>query len=259
MRMRSARRRGKRPLRVVDTGEAHPHLTGAIDELLLRRAGDDAGGSLHLYSREPPAVTYGYFEKAVESVDLDYCRAEGIVPMRRLSGGSAIYTDRNQLVYAIATKDGLPGSPDDVYEIVCGGIVSALKSLGADATYKKPNDVQAGGRKLSGSAMTRKYGGVLVHGTVIVELDRERLERALRQPMKHSEKGIARHGDRLTSLAEVLGRAPPMEKVKGALVAGFCECLEAKPFKKPLSADERRTALDLVETKYGADRWNLRR
>jgi lipoate-protein ligase A len=259
MKTRSAGRRSNRLIRIVDTGEAHPHLTGAIDELLLRLAGEGAGDALHLYSREPPAVTYGYFEKAAEAVDLAYCRSEGIIPMRRLSGGSAIYTDRGQLIYAIATKDGLPGSPDRVYETVCGGIATALKSLGIDAAYKRPNDVQCSGRKLSGSAMTRKYGGTLVHGTVIVELDRAAMERALRQPQKHIERGVFGHGDGMTSLAEALGKAPPMERVEGALVASLCECMGSKPFCEPLSADEKKEALRLVETKYGTDGWNLRR
>ncbi|MBI5001200.1 MAG: lipoate--protein ligase family protein [Euryarchaeota archaeon] len=259
MKTRSAGRRSNRRTRIVDTGEAHPHLTGAIDELLLRLAGGGAGDALHLYSREPPAVTYGYFEKAAGAVDLAYCRNEGIVPMRRLSGGSAIYTDRNQIVYAIATRDGLSGSPDAVYETVCGGIAQALESLGVDASYKKPNDVQYGGRKLSGSAMTRKYGGVLVHGTIIIDLDRVRMERALRLPDKHRERGAASHGGRVTSLAEVLGKAPPTDNVKRALVAGLCERMRAKPFYKPLSADEKVKALELVRTRYGTDKWNLRR
>lgn len=244
-------------LRIVDTGAAHPYLTSAIDELLLREAGDGKGAALHLYTRVPPAVSYGYFGHVRELLNLDYCMQEGIVPLRRLSGGGAVYTDDGHLVYALAAGEVLPSEPGAVYELVCGGLVDALDSLRAPGEFKPPNDVRIAGRKVSGSAIARRYGGLLIHGTLIVRLNRERVDRALKTPRKLVERGARSHGAYLTSVEEVVGSLS-MEIVKEAVVKSLTVRLRAEPYQAPLSDSERSFARKLVQERYSRDEWNMR-
>jgi lipoate-protein ligase A len=248
-------------LRVVDSCTTHPHRTGALDEALLRsRAGGRCPDTLHFYRREPPAVSLGYFGKAGAEVDIEYCRENGILLLRRLSGGSAIYTDVNSLGYALVSKDILPSRPNDAYRKVCGALVKAMQLLGVEAEYKPVNDVQHGGRKLSGSALARRWGAQLMHGSILVEVDRARMFAALRVPgEKLRSKGLAEPGARVTSLAEVLGRAPPMEKVKAAVVEAIGERFDLEPRSGKLTGEEGEMAGRLVKEKYGTDGWNLKR
>ncbi|MFH0816806.1 MAG: biotin/lipoate A/B protein ligase family protein [Methanobacteriota archaeon] len=248
-------------LRVIDTDLAHPFRTGALDEAILRtRARDETPDTLHFYRREPPGVSLGYFGKAGNEVDLDYCKGNGISLLRRLSGGSAIYTDRNQLVYAFASKGALPTSPNAAYAVVCGALVFAFERLGVEAEFKPVNDVQHIGKKLSGSALTRRWGAHLVHGTVLVAVDREKMFRALRVDAgKVRSKNLPEPGARVTSLAEILGKAPAMESVKAAVVAGFEEQFGMKAALGKLAPHEKELADRLVAEKYGTDEWNLKR
>ncbi len=247
-------------LRVIDTDLAHPFRTGALDEALLRSAARGAPDTLHVYRRDPSGVSLGYFGKAAEDVDLDYCGENGIALLRRLSGGSAIYTDRRQLVYAFATRDGLPTAPNRAYEKVCGALVRSFAHLGVEAEFKPINDVQFKGRKLSGSALTRRWGASLVHGTVLVEVDRDRMFRALRvDAAKVRAKNLPEPGARVTSLAEILGKAPAMDAVKASLVKGFEDAFGLEARNSKLTESENELVEKLVRDKYGTDGWNLRR
>jgi lipoate-protein ligase A len=248
-------------IRILDTDLAHPFRTGALDEALLRaRAGDIVPDTLHFYRRDPPGVSVGYFGRVATDVDLGYCEANGIAVLRRLSGGSAIFTDSRQLVYAFVTKGALPSTPNRAYAMACSALVRAFARLGVDASFKPINDVQHRGRKLSGSALTRRWGASLVHGTVLVEVDRERMFRALRvDPGDVTAKGLSSPGDRVTSLAEALGRTPPMAEVKEAMVRGFEKQFGARASPGFLTGWEAEMADRLVSEKYGTGAWNLRR
>jgi lipoate-protein ligase A len=248
-------------LRVVDTDLAHPFDTGALDEALLRARSEDlVPDTLHLYRRDPPGVSLGYFGDAEAEVDLAYCRSQGIAVMRRLSGGSAIYTDRRQLVYAFVSKGSLPDGPNQAYAEACGALVIAFRSLGVEAEFKPVNDVQHKGRKLSGSALTRKWGAALIHGTVLVEVDRGAMFRALRvDAEKVRAKNLPEPGARVTSLAEILGTVPSMEHVKAALVKGFEVKFKLSAARRGLTRCESELAEWLAASKYATDGWNLRR
>jgi lipoate-protein ligase A len=215
--------------------------------------------TLHLYRRKPPGVTLGYFLKATESADLEFCKKKGIKVIRRLSGGGAIYTDEGQLVYGLAVRDLLPAAPQKCFEIVCGALVKALGALGCKAVYSPVNDVLVNGKKLSGSAIVNRGRIKLAHGTVIVHLDRETMFKALRtDKAKLKAKGLAHPGERVTSIEEDLGKRPPMEDVKSAVAKALGDEFDLKVKAGSLTAAERTRIDDLVRTKYGTDEWNLR-
>jgi len=251
----------RKQLRIIDTDLAHPHRTGALDEALLRaRSKGLAPDTLHFYRRDPPGVSLGYFGKARGEVDLGYCAKNGIALVRRLSGGSAIYTDKGCLGYALVSKGLLPSSPNDAYERACGALVLGFEKLGVDAAFKPVNDVQVGGRKLSGSALLRRWGAQLVHGTILLEVDRERMSGALRVPReKLAEKGLETPGQRVTSLQEILGRVPALGKVKSAMAEGFEERFGLEAKRGELTEFERGLTDELLSQKYGTDEWNLKR
>lgn len=250
---------GPDELRLIDTDLADPALTAAVDELLLETAVTGGGPALHFYRRKPPGVTLGYFLKAAENVDLEYCKAKGIKIIRRLSGGGAIYTDEGQLVYGLAAQDILPVAPAKCFAIVCGALVKALEALGCEAVFSPVNDVLVNGRKVSGSAIVNRGRTKLVHGTVIVEIDREMMFRALRVPdEKLRKKGIAEPGARVISLEEALGKTLPMEKVKGQVAKAIGVALGLKVRAGKLTAKETARVDELVRTRYGTDAWNLK-
>jgi lipoate-protein ligase A len=242
--------------RVVDLGIMEPALTAAMDEAILTfRSAGYTENTLSFYSRDHPTVSLGYFEKAAECIDLDLCHDLDIKVVRRLSGGNAIYTDPGQIIYTVTIEaDLVPENPKDSYPLICGGVVNALKMLGIEAEHKPLNDVVVKGRKISGSAQTRKAGVVLQHGTVIVDSDLGLMMRVIRQ-----RPGKPRNVDGMTSIARESGRKVDMDEVKLALVGGFEKAFRVRIQEGALSCDEQEMAKRLSEEKYGKEVFTFQR
>jgi len=248
--------RDPRAWRLLDSGLVRPAESAALDEALLDSLASGASPpTLHFYVRAVPTVSIGYFQKVGESVDLDACGRLGVSIVRRRSGGSSIYTDQGQLIFALVLPDtALPSDREGSFRLVCGEVARVLSSYGLDARYRPVNDVEVGGRKLSGSAQLRGRGCVLHHGTLIVDTDLGRMDAVLRAGTSG-----ARPSERVTTMASLIGRAPDMHEVKGRLASAFSGLFGKSFVPGPMTADEGSTVRKLVEERYSKDAWNLRR
>ncbi len=242
--------------RLLDTDLALPAYTSAADEAIVAaRNMNLVPNTLHLYRRDRPTVSLGYFERAEESVNLELVKKMGIQIVRRMSGGSAIYTDPDQIIYSLVLeKEMVPENPNETFEIICAGIVRALGILGLQAEFKPVNDILIRDRKVSGSAQTRKGTVVIQHGTVIVDADFDLMFKVLK-----TRKKKIRSPEGMTSLTAELGRKPPMEEVKAAIVQGFSEEFGVEIVRGVLTHFEERTIGQLVEEKYGKEEYALLR
>lgn len=229
--------------RLVDSDLIAPAMASAVDEaLLLARAEGAVPDTLHLYRRSRPSISLGHFERIEECIDLEAARRSGVALVRRMSGGSAIYTDPDQIVYAVVVGQGsVPESPQETFRLLCQGVISGLRKLGVEAVFKPINDVLVRGRKISGSAQVRRHGVVLQHGTLIVRADYDRMLSVLRSKRTREE---------MTSLAEELAELPSMDDIKAALAAGFASALGVEMVPGTLTAEERRRAEGLARTIY---------
>jgi lipoate-protein ligase A len=231
--------------RLIDSDLVPPARSAAVDEaLLLSKHRRQGANILHLYRRDRPTVSLGHFENVHDRVDLDAVGEHRVDIVRRMSGGSAIYTDPGQLVCsAVVDRELMPGSPADAFRLFCQGFIEALKRFGLEAEYKPINDVQVGGRKISGSAQIRQWEVVLLHGTLIVDPDYDLMYKVLRSPK--------RSRGSMTSLCEELGRVPEMPEVKEAVVQGFASTFDTDIERSGLSAEEFALIGNLTRTKYG--------
>ena len=230
--------------RLVDSGWKSASYAAAADEAILTaRTEGRAPTTLHLYRRHRPSVSLGYFQKVGESVDMAVAEAENVDLVRRMSGGSAIYTDSGQLIYSLTVdRSEVPGTEEEAFERVCGALIDALSMLGIEATHHRPNDVLVRGRKISGSAQVRRGSIVALHGTILVDTDLDRMERVLRS--------AKRTAGGMTSIAIELGTAPPMSDVKSAVVSGFRRAFGTGISEGSMSDRENELTAHLVETKY---------
>ena len=241
--------------RLIDTDLASPAYTSAADEaIMIARQKNIAPNTLHFYRRDRPTVSLGYFENVLESVNLEVAKEGGVQLVRRISGGSAIFTDPNQMIYSVVLeKEMVPESPNETFPIVCGGIIKALNVFGLEAEFKPINDILVKGKKISGSAQTRKWDVVLQHGTLIVDADFTLMFRVLRTKRKK-----VKTQEGMTSLARELGRVPSMDEVKAAIVKGFSQQFNVEIVKGVLTHFERNTIDRLIEEKYGKEEYTLR-
>ena len=169
---------------------------------------------LILYTRDRPTVSLGRFNAVDEYVDTSFTEKNDIAVVRRMIGGSAIYSDRDQLVFTVITERSSFADKMDSYRIICNCLVETLAHLGIKAEYKPRNDVLVDGMKISGCAQYRDRETLLHHGTLILKLNKDMMDGSLRMVKE-------RKYPRLTSVEESLGYVPERKKIAEAFEKGF--------------------------------------
>ncbi len=234
----------------------------ALDEAIAVAVG--AGRSpptLRLYGWDPPAVSIGYFQEVEAEVNLDFCEAEGISVVRRLTGGGAVLHASGELTYSFAVSERDPAVPQDIqgsYMKICSPIVSALRDLGAPACFKPINDIEVSGRKVSGNAQTRRFGAVLQHGTLLLDIDAGLLGALRANSVKLGERGITAHAQRVTALSRELGRRVTRGELSWAVKRRFKENFGCKLDAGQPTGEELCRAQALAD-RYRSVEWLFRR
>lgn len=250
--------------RLLRHGARSAYENMAIDESILKHV--VAGKSpctLRFYRWQPSAVSIGYFQGIEEEVDLKACEAHGVDVIRRLTGGGAVYHDyEGEITYSVTMPDDYPGLPRsilDSYDLLCKGLVLGLQSLGMPAEFKPINDIIVGARKISGNAQTRRFHGMLQHGTILCTVDAPLMFTLLKVPNeKIRDKLIAGVEERVTSIKREMG-AVDRDQVTQALIEGFTTALNIDLAPGELSEDELTLADQLREERYASHAWTYKR
>ena len=195
---------------VTDHGIVSPDEGLMLEERLFR----DRKRCIALYTRGRPTVSLGRFNNIDEYVDTSFTEKNDIAVVRRMSGGSAIYSDRDQLVFTVVTERSAFTDKMDSYKVICNCLVDTLAHLGIEAEYKPRNDVLVDGKKISGCAQYRDRETLLHHGTLILRLNEKMMDGSLRRVKE-------RKYPRLTSVEESLGYIPERKKMTEAFEKGF--------------------------------------
>jgi len=234
----------------------------ALDEAIARGVGSgESGPTLRLYGWSPEAVSIGFFQEVREEVDLDFCRRRGIEVVRRLTGGGAVIHSREELTYSLAVGESDPMIPIDVqesYRIICTPIISSLRRLGADASFRPVNDIEVGGRKISGSAQTRRFGAVLQHGTILLDLDDTLLSALKVSAEKLKGKGVSTLRDRVIALRQIVGRPIGHQEMGRIVAEEFGRTFRCEAAQGGASHEEERE-VHALEGKYRSQDWLFRR
>ncbi len=227
----------------------------ALDEALLL----SGRPTLRVYRFRPSAVTIGYFQSVENSVDLEEIEKRGIDLVRRPTGGGAVYHDEfGEVTYSVTGPvDLFSKSVEESMNIICRGLINAIRRLGLDPEFIPINDIVVNGRKVSGSAQTREGEFLLQHGTLMYDTDLETLARLIRPPkQKLEDKGIKSVLARVTTLSRELGRKLSFHEVREAVIEGFSFLGELEEGE----LDERELRmLENLERKYRDRRWNFKR
>jgi len=245
---------------IINEGDAYWNM--AIDEaMFILKDKGEIPNTLRLFVFNPSAVTIGYFQRVNDAVNLEFLNERKISITRRITGGGSVYHDVNgEVTYSVVAS--ISDVATDVlksYEIICKGLVYAIERFGLEAQFVPINDVVVNGKKISGSAQSRKKTALLQHGTFMYNTDLVTLASILKAPkeklISHGVKSIL---ERVTTLSRELGRTVSKEETIEALIEGFSKALNVEFEKGELMEKEIELARKLVE-KYRSREWIFRR
>ncbi len=243
-------------LRVIFDHKNRAFWNMALDEALLKNM-KYYGPTLRFYGWNPPAISIGYFQSLKENVNLDETRRRKVDVVRRITGGGAVY-HKWEVTYSIVISPP-SGKILDSYRLIERGIIEGLKSIGIEARYSGINDIIVGGRKISGNAQTRKYGGLLQHGTILMDVNVDEMFSLLKVPEEKMRDKIIRDvKERVTSLRH-LGKLIEFEEFQKILAEGFKKALNARLYEEKIDKKIIQDAKQLEEKKYARSEWNYKR
>jgi lipoate---protein ligase len=239
-------------LRILETGYNSGPWNMALDEVLLMNLPDHGTPILRLYGWEPPAVSIGYFQSIDEEVDVSNCKHMGVDVVRRITGGGAVLHEF-ELTYSFITKI-YPTNIMESYNLICDPVVMCLNRLGFSAKYVPLNDIIIDNKKVSGNAQTRKDNTLLQHGTILLDVDFDKMFSVLKVPPEKIK-------DKMINdvKARVMGLRKTFEEISQSLKESFAEKFGAQILVDTLTTKEREDSEKLAIEKYSSHQWNWKR
>lgn len=236
-----------------------PSMNMALDEAIAEAvAYRVAGPTIRFYGWDPSAVSIGRFQDLEEVVDMEQCDRLGVQVVRRSTGGGAVFHDNGkEITYSVVCpEDMMPKDINEAYREIGGWLVNALKLIGIDASFEPINDVLVNGKKISGSAQSRRQGIFSQHGTLLYDIDRVRMFSVLKVlPEKLDAHGIADSTERVTSVREQ--KKVPWDYVIAAMANAFI--INKQWYVGDLTTDEMARAELIARERFGNEDWTYGR
>jgi len=185
-------------MKYIVTDYTVPYYNMALEEYILTN--DNFDDEYVFFYVHIPSVIIGKYQNAASETDMKFMEENNIILARRISGGGAVYHDEGNLNFSFICHKKTEGIDFEPY---LQPVVNAVRKMGIDATLSGRNDLLAGGRKFGGNAQHISGGEVLCHGTLMVNVNLDILEKVLdADPEKYITKGISSVRSRVVNLSE---------------------------------------------------------
>ena len=228
-----------------------PHYNMALDEYCLERF--PWGETVFYLWRNSPSVIIGLNQNVYSEVNLPYLESKGIRLARRVTGGGAVYHDLQNLNYTIV---GRSFDLERDYPGYLRYVLDALRSLGVPAEINGRNDITVDGRKVSGYAKRVYKDRLMVHGTLMYDVDIATLTEALSVPgSKLDAAGIASVRSRVGNLSGYLPQFADIMEFRDAL-----ENILSRNHTDPqvfLTPEQEEEIAGICRTKFSTWEWNF--
>jgi lipoate-protein ligase A len=246
-----------RRFRVIDTGLRDGRENIAFDEALIEAHQQGIVPDTIRFMHFPPTVLIGRHQALSHEIQLDYCQSHGIGIVRRITGGGAIYLDPGQVGWELVFNRKTLGAAmlEDLARRVCMAVARGLGHLGIEAAFRPRNDIEVGGRKISGTGGFFDGDTMIYQGTVLVDMNPDIMVAALNVPQaKLQRRQLDSAAGRVVTVRELLGDATPgLEEIQQALLQGFAEELDIEPVPGEITEDEERLARQAYDDEIGTD------
>lgn len=191
-----------------------------------------------------------------------------------------------ELTYSVIVSEEHPEMPATVteaYRVISEGILEGFKELGLDAYFAIPRtdkekeslknprssvcfdapswyELVVEGRKVAGSAQTRQKGVILQHGSILIDLDEDKLFDLFLYPNDRVRERMQRSfKNKAVAINEISDRTCTIDDARVAFKRGFEKGLNIELVPYELTDEELAFVHHLAKTKYASDEWNYKR
>ncbi|MFD1777132.1 biotin/lipoate A/B protein ligase family protein [Fredinandcohnia salidurans] len=277
---------GKEVWRFIDSGNCSPEFNMALDEALLDwNSEGKIPPTIRFYGWNPPTLSIGYFQKVEREIDLEAVKKYGLGFVRRPTGGRGVLHDQ-ELTYSVIVSEEHPEMPHTVteaYRVISEGILQGFRKLGLDAYFAVPKTAEereglknprsavcfdapswyelvVEGRKVAGSAQTRQKGVILQHGSILLDIDEDKLFDLFKYPSERVKERMQRNFKNKAVAINALREKPvTIDEAKLAFKEGFEEGLNIVLEPYQLTDEELDYVHEIAEKRYKSDDWNFKR
>ena len=272
--------------RFIDSGNCSPSFNMALDEALLDwHSEGKIPAVIRFYGWEPATLSIGYFQKVEKEIDLEAVKAHGLGFVRRPTGGRGVLHE-HELTYSVIVSEDHPEMPKTVteaYRVISEGILKGFHQLGLEAYFAVPKtdeersalknprsavcfdapswyELVVEGRKVAGSAQTRQKGVILQHGSILLDLDEDKLFSLFKYPNERvKERMKSAFKNKAVAINEISPRRISLEEAKEAFYKGFADGLNIELESYQLTEEELSYVNKIAKERYENDEWNFKR
>jgi lipoate-protein ligase A len=177
----------------------------------------------------------------------------------------------------------MPTTVTEAYRVISEGILKGFHQLGLEAYFAVPRtdeersalknprsavcfdapswyELVVEGRKVAGSAQTRQKGVILQHGSILLDLDEDKLFSLFKYPSERvKDRMKSAFKSKAVAINEISSRKITLEEAKEAFYKGFAEGLniELQPYE--LTEEELAYVNKIAKERYESDEWNFKR
>ncbi|GAF13649.1 lipoate-protein ligase A [Bacillus sp. JCM 19045] len=272
--------------RFIDSGKQNPAYNMALDEALLNWHSEGLiPPTIRFYGWNPATLSIGYFQQVEKEIKMEIVREKGLGFVRRPTGGRGVLHE-HELTYSVIVSEEHPNMPSSVteaYRLLSNGLLEGFKQLGLDAYFSIPEtekerealknprssvcfdapswyELVVEGRKVAGSAQTRQKGVILQHGSILLDLDADKLfdlfhyrSDRLKQRMQQQ------FANKAVAINELRSDSVSMGEASRAFKLGFEKGLHIKLEAYELTPQEEEAVHKIAQSRYETDEWNFRR
>ncbi|QOY36090.1 lipoate--protein ligase family protein [Anaerobacillus isosaccharinicus] len=270
----------------INSGKCSAAFNMALDEALLEwHSQGKIKPTIRFYGWEPATLSIGYFQKVEKEINLEAVQKYGLGFVRRPTGGRGVLHE-HELTYSVIVSEDhamMPKGVTEAYRVISEGVLHGFKNLGLDAYFAVPKtkeeqdllksprsavcfdapswyELVVEGRKVAGSAQTRQKNVILQHGSIILELDEEKLFDLFKFPNERvRERMLKGFSKKAVAINELSNREISIEEAESAFKTGFEQGLDINLIPYELSKEEISYVHELVVKRYASDEWNFKK
>ena len=192
----------------------NPMFNLALEEWLMKSS---APNEVILFLwQNANTIVIGRNQNPYKECNVKKLKEDCVQLVRRLSGGGSVYHDLGNLNFTFIAADE-NHNVDRNMSIILKGV----SKFGIEGYFNGRNDLMVQERKFSGNAFINDSGMNCHHGTLLVDVDLEKLSKYLTvSPLKLQSKGIDSVASRVVNLSELSPKITS-ESLKDALISSF--------------------------------------